>query len=185
MATLSSLPKFEPGQPLEAQLSASRMNSIIDYIRESTPIGPNTNRTAAGTFVEVPPQGFLAGAYDNPYLLGTLGAACSTTTGPGGITGPWGGSMDTPSSVTMPHLDIWERVRSHQLSDIANVLTIGFKLQFITRALIYNSGSGTYEQKLFGREVTFDARGCVQKIDGETIVEYDITTGSGSSGGGI
>ena len=158
------LPVFESGKSLSSQLTETKLNALVDYIRSSRPItGFQTVaiKTSAGTIVDVIRQRTVVGAYDKPYEVGSLGYA-SSTAGPGGVSGPWGGSADTP----LPGYDMWkdEWNRERAPRNISNADTSGCKIQILTRIA---TGGQNY---VYARQFTFDCRGYLVKWEKEELI---------------
>jgi hypothetical protein len=112
--------------------------------------------------------------------MGTLGKG---TADAGVITdGVYGGSTDTAlTDKTLPHLDEWHRYR--KLKNISNVRTQGVKFEPVRIYIV--SGSPTYTKYTFVRPLKFDHLGQLVHIGPEQLEETDITSGSGSAGGGV
>ena len=108
----------------------------------------------------------------NPYELGTTAKGSTDPAGP-----------SAPPALSSPMTDTG--LEGLQPLDITNAKTDGYKCQFLTRRRIFNSGSGTFEDQLFSRDIIWDDMGRLYEITEEKLVATSTTTGSGSGSGTV
>ena len=164
MSSNSKLPVFQSGDSLANQLTQSRLTQLVEYIRENTPVagvGVRVTRTASGSLIESTRPRMPSGSFSPGYILGSTNYG-SSTAGPGGVTGPWGGSADTQSGAAdSPYTDTWDADRAPL--NTSNAQTYGVKLTLLRCV----TGSGT---KIFIREPELDSAGRILRIPGEVLL---------------
>lgn len=174
--TETGLPRFNAGDPLEKQLTETKMNALVARIRRNTPLqgkGIRITQTESGSTINILDKTIPHGSFDNPYTLESL-IYGSSTLGPGGVGGstlnfdggsdghtPWGGSADTPTDTTLRLKDQWHRERPPL--DGYNLSTRGALSTIQTR--IERTNANTYS--LYGRDYTHDTKGALVLIDVE------------------
>jgi len=182
LTAIGNLQSFGVSGPLVRVVSGLSMWSagISNYVFTS-PSGP-THKTYArsaqydcrGMLVSIGEETLIddEGVLENPYLIGRQKYG-SSTSGAGGIIGPWGGTTDTTAgvSVSTAWADEWNRNRPP--SNTSNIQTFGVSGDII-RANVSSGGV-----QLFSRSMSFDARGNCVGIYPETLIAT-ITGGSGS-----
>ena len=177
--TETKLPTFSAGQSLIDQLTETVMRSLVERIKQGTPVsgkGISVVQTAAGTIINLDNQRPPIGMYENPYTVGTLVYA-SSTSGGGGAYGSlknfggtdsltaWGGSGDidgTPATASAS--EIWHRDRPPLSSTDAT--TQGVKISVPTR-FIKDDYKNTHA--LYERIWTLDSRGNLVQVGVETL----------------
>jgi hypothetical protein len=165
MQSNNKLPSFHAGDSLANQLTESKLTQLVEYVRGNTPVsgvGIRVKRTSSGSVIESTDRGRKpSGSYSPGYVLGSTNYG-SSTSGPGGITGPWGGSGDAQSgSANSPYTDTWDADRAPR--NTSNADTYGVKLTLLRVA----TGSST---KIFIREPELDSSGMIKHIPGETLL---------------
>ena len=164
MSSNSKLPVFQSGDSLANQLTQSRLTQLVEYIRENTPVagvGVRVTRTNSGSLIESTKPRMPSGSFSPGYILGSTNYG-SSTAGPGGVTGPWGGSADTQSgSSDSPYTDTWDADRAPR--NTSNADTNGVKLTLLRCV----TGSST---KFFIRSPEVDSAGRIIHIPGETLL---------------
>ena len=164
MSSNSKLPVFQSGDSLVNQLTQSRLTQLVEYIRENTPVagvGVRVTRTTSGSLIESTRPRMPSGSFSPGYILGSTNYG-SSTAGPGGVTGPWGGSADTQSGdPNNAYSDTWDADRPPR--NLSNAQTNGVKLTLLRCV----TGSST---KFFIREPELDSAGRILRIPGEVLL---------------
>jgi len=146
------------------QLTQSRLTQLVEYIRENTPVagvGVRVTRTTSGSLIEAVKPRMPSGSFSPGYILGSTNYG-SSTAGPGGVSGPWGGSADTQSGdPNNAFSDTWDADRAPRNTSNAN--TNGVKLTLLRCV----TGSST---KFFIRSPEVDSAGRIMHIPGETLL---------------
>ena len=177
--TETKLPTFRAGESLIDQLTETVMRALTERIKQGTPVsgkGISVVQTAAGTIINLDNQRPPIGMYENPYTIGTLVYA-SSTSGGGGANGSlknfggtdgltaWGGSGDidgTPATASAS--EIWHRDRPPLSS--TDTTTQGVKISVPTR-FIKDDYKNTHA--LYERIWTLDSRGNLVQVGVETL----------------
>lgn len=164
MQSNNRLPVFQSGDSLVNQLTQSRLTQLVEYIRENTPVagvGVRVTRTTSGSLIEAVKPRMPSGSFSPGYILGSTNYG-SSTAGPGGVSGPWGGSADAQSGSTdSPYNDTWDADRAPR--NTSNADTNGVKLTLLRCV----TGSST---KFFIRSPEVDSAGRIMHIPGETLL---------------
>ena len=165
MSSNSKLPVFQSGDSLANQLTQSRLTKLVEYIRENTPVagvGVRVTRTTSGSLIESTRPRMPSGSFSPGYILGSTNYG-SSTAGPGGVTGPWGGSADTQSGDPRnAYTDTWDADRAPR--NTSNVDTNGVKL-----TLLRSSPTGG-STRIFMRSPEVDSAGRIVHIPGEVLL---------------
>lgn len=118
------------------------------------------------------------GTYENPYILGSSkdGSGAEESVGPWTFASP-------ESDLSIAKTDTWHRDRPP--TDESGDITDGVKMDLQRVYITDNMGSFTYNRYVFTRTALFDDIGMLVSISAELLEESDVTSGSGSAGGGI
>jgi len=164
MQSNNKLPTFRAGDSLANQLTETKLTQLVEYVRGNTPVagvGVRVTRTTSGSLIEAVKPRMPSGSFSPGYILGSTNYG-SSTAGPGGITGPWGGSADTQSGdPNNAFSDTWDADRPPRNTSNAN--TNGVKLTLLRCV----TGSST---KFFIRSPEVDSAGRIMHIPGETLL---------------
>lgn len=168
MQSNNKLPKFHAGDSLANQLTETKLTQLVEYVRGNTPVagvGIRVKRTSSGSVIESTDKARRpSGSYSPGYVLGSTNYG-SSTSGPGGITGPWGGSGDAQSGAAdSPYTDTWDADRAPL--NTSNEQTYGVKLGLWR--VVTTTGSPAI--KIFAREPELDSSGAIKHIPGETLL---------------
>lgn len=168
MQSSNKLPSFHAGDSLANQLTETNLTRLVEYVRSNTPIpgvGTKVRRTASGSIIEASGRKIPSGSYSPGYVLGSTNYG-SSTAGPGGVTGPWGGSADAQSGPdTSPYTDTWDADRAPL--NTSDEQTYGVKLGLFR---VSSTGSPTPYIQIFVREPELDSAGAIKHIPGETLL---------------
>ena len=126
------------------------------------------------------------GTYKNPYVLGSSkdgsGKDQSSTPSVEPTAGPW--TYASPNSdLSIAKVDTWHRDRPPTNS--GGTVMDGVKLDLQRIFIVDNMGSYTFNRYVFTRTAIFDHLGILVSVSAELLEESDVTSGSGSAGGGI
>ena len=103
-----------------------------------------------------------SGSFSPGYILGSTNYG-SSTAGPGGVTGPWGGSADTQSGDPRnAYTDTWDADRAPR--NTSNVDTNGVKLTLLRCSVTPGS------TRIFMRSPELDSAGRILRIPGEVLL---------------
>jgi len=169
-------------------ISATGFRTFITGTYTGGPVFGLARRTPMfdlrGVLVSISPEVLLGsgyGAYTAQYELGTCRYG-SSFSGPNGVTGPWGGSIDaiTAGFVNGPYIDQWHRDRA-PLTAIGNLQSFGVSGPFVRvvsglslwspgiSAYVFTSPSGPINQ-IYARSAQHDCRGMLLSIGEEKLI---------------
>jgi len=194
MAQDKILPVFEGGRAFSDEVTATKLNALVRYVEESTPVaglGIRVKRGGGGTAIEALGDKYVAGDYSNPYVLASchFGASVTTATGGGGTYGPWGGVTDSPSIVPTNYgniptgfsqasaaLDTWHRERIIRTATVSESPCYGvvgpfvravdgyYSITPVSGTRTFVSQSGGGVYQYYQRTPIFDKRGVLVTI---------------------